>query len=57
MDDHVQVFAKYKINGRRLKLMDDGSLRLMGISLSVHRADLLDLIGELFEQGWFMQSC
>ncbi len=47
----VTLFHEREIDGGCLKLMDDESLRAIGISVSVHRKNLLALIAKLFGNG------
>jgi hypothetical protein len=52
MDNHIDSFAKNKIDGQCLKLMDDESLRGLGVSLPVHRTKLLQQVIQVFGSGF-----
>ncbi len=52
MDNHIDSFAKNKIDGQCLKHMDEETLRALGVSLSVHRAKLLQQALQVFGSGF-----
>jgi hypothetical protein len=57
MDNYMDSFAKHKIDGQCLKLMDDESLRALGVSLPVHRTKLLQQVLQVFGSGFFFLVC
>jgi hypothetical protein len=55
MSSHCAAFATNEVDGECLKIMDDESLRAMGVSLPIHRTKLLQKIPLLFApQGSFL---
>ncbi len=57
MDNYADSFAKHKIDGQCLKHMDDESLRVIGVSLPVHRTKLLQQVLEVFGSGFCFLLC
>jgi hypothetical protein len=57
MDNYMDSFAKHKIDGQCLKLMDDESLRALGVSLPVHRTKLLQQVLQVFGSGFSFLVC
>ena len=54
MSSHCAAFATNEVDGECLKIMDDESLRAIGVSLPIHRTKLLQKIPLLFApQGSF----
>ncbi len=51
MDNYIDSFAKNKIDGQCLKLMDDETLRALGVALTVHRTKLLQQVVQVFGSG------
>ncbi len=57
MSNHCAAFATNEIDGSCLKLMDDETLAEIGVSLSIHRKNLLERIKQLFApQGSFLHT-